>query len=267
VVPKRVKSAITPQDCVQCLGITAEDDALLESCSIFTVGQLAAFDVMSKLSCDSPSIGRLLDLQEQACTICTEYVTKATSAKSILWGYYYLGEAALTRVLEDGFLDSESLLFLWAPMPIHLYQNCLAIDRLIGKDTSDPSISDRYSRVIKINLTELCEKYGANLYHKDRSAWIPIRPAEAEAWTAVEDMWDKFEPGTDVYKTVLHGKIVVPRGRVPMGCMEFENSVSENGEEEYYYPDHPLSRFLVGDRPVAMGPTTSFANKVKQILR
>lgn len=42
---------------------------------------------------------------------------------------------------------------------------------------------------------------------KDGDAWCAIRLTEAEAWMAGDDIWNGFEPGTDLYKHVPHGKI------------------------------------------------------------
>lgn len=267
VTTRKIKGVLTPEDPVESLGITVEDASVLAFYSVFTIGQLAFFDVKSQISANDENFARLLDLQEQASEIATEYVTKI-SDNSALWAYCYLRESELVEVLQNGYLESNSLLFLWSPIPNDLLVDCLAIDRIIGKERKDPSISDRYSRLVKLNLMKLCELHDAKLYVKEGKTWLPIRVTEVDAWTAKEDMWNQFEPGTDVFASVPHGKLVVPSGQVPLECVVFDCPLPRlESEDDDEQRDHPYAQYIPRREDVVLGTNTLTPAKCSQTQR
>eukprot|EP00026_Physarum_polycephalum_P006822 Phypoly_transcript_06875.p1 GENE.Phypoly_transcript_06875~~Phypoly_transcript_06875.p1 ORF type:complete len:366 (+),score=63.36 Phypoly_transcript_06875:318-1415(+) len=230
-----------PYDPVEFLGITGGEKALLSHFSITTIGQLAYFNALDFVSSAHPEkFAVILDLQERAYQAVTEYVTKASTTPDVVWGYLYLGDKAVKQVLQRGYLDSDSLYFLWSPMPAVMYRDQLAIDDLVGMETSNRELRTRYSRFVKINLSKLCNKYYGRLYQRDPcnqtagDKWLNITLLEAAELAQREDMWYSFEPGNEIYSRVIHGSLVIPTGRIPQDCMEMdkENCVFETKTEE-----------------------------------
>lgn len=251
-----------PYDPVDYLGITASEKSLLSHFGVTTIGQLAYFNALEFVSSTEPDkFAIILDLQERAYETVSEYVTKSSAHPEVVWGYSYLGDTAIARLLKKGYLDSDSLYFVWTPMPALMYQNQLAIDNLIGRESSDHSIRDRYSRFVKINLSKLCDKYYGRLYQKDpnrmQNKWIPTTLLEAADLAQREDLWFTFEAGNDLYSNVNHGSVVIPTGRIPRDCLELDSTDCkfsvpegyESEEDESVYDVHPtvmahIDRFL-----------------------
>lgn len=217
-----------PYDPVEFLGITGGEKALLSHFSITTIGQLAYFNAMDFVSTHPEKSAIILDLQERAYQAVTDFVTKTSTQPDTVWGYIYLGDKSLRQVLTRGYLDSDSLYFLWAPMPAVMYRDQLAIDDLVGMETENRELRTRYSRFVKINLSKLCNKYYGRLYQRDPcnqasgDKWINLTIMEAAELAQREDLWHSFEPGNDIYSRVAHGSIVIPTGRIQQDCLELD---------------------------------------------
>lgn len=218
-----------PYDPVEFLGITSGEKALLSHFGITTIGQLAYFNAADFVSSvDQEKLALILDLQERAYTAVTAYVTKTSSQPDIVWGYLYLGDAELARMLKKGYIDSDSLYFVWSPMPALMYRDQVAVDNIMGRETKNRELRGRYSRFLKVNLSKLCNKYYGRLYQKDpqnlmlQDKWQAVSLMEAAELSQREDLWYPFETGHDIFSLVCHGSIVIPTGRIPRDCVELD---------------------------------------------
>jgi hypothetical protein len=248
---KRMKGIISPEDHVDELRISVEDISLLASHSIYTVGQLASCDVTKLPNMNSE---KYINLQEQACQIATEYLTKQSS-NGILWGHCYISEFAFVQGLKYGYFDSDSLYFVWTPMPAETHKNCVTIDRIMSKQTKDTILYDRYFRKVKINLSELCEYYNTTIMIKDGNQWCPIRLTEVEAWMTGTDIWDNFEPGTDLYQHIPHGKLDIAHKQIPLNCIEFEGPLPVLPRDAQEDDDDELSAYIPAGYDDVVGNT------------
>lgn len=222
-----LKSGVgAPYDPVEFLGITSDDKMILNQFSITTIGQLAYCNVTpADFGVNPEQYGTMLDLQERAYQTVSEYITKMSAQPEIVWGYVYMGDKVFKNMLERGYLETDSLCFSWTPMPTVMYRDQLVIDNLMGAETKDKLLRNRYSRFVKINLTKLCQDYYGRLFQKEpvsQTKWLSLTLLEAAELAQREDLWYSFEPGNDIFSRILHGSMVVPTGRIPKDCIELD---------------------------------------------
>jgi hypothetical protein len=119
-----------------------------------------------------------------------------------------------------------AIYFSWTQMPKDTWRDTLEIDKIMGEDLRNPTICDRYARVIRINLSQLCNLYKGVLHRvqlkdgvMDSNHWLPTSLSEATTIKST-NLWSSFEPGSSFFSCVPHGCIVMPKGTIPWECID-----------------------------------------------
>jgi len=112
--------------------------------------------------------------------------------------------------------------FLYAWLPGELHGSALEIDKVIARELNNPSLADRYAHPLALNLTKLCEKHDGKLYKVQGlsdNKLENLNLGELPFLASTPALFDRFDPGKDIFESVPHGCVVIPTGVIPVDCV------------------------------------------------
>jgi len=139
---------------------------------------------------------------------------------------FLVWRAATSYAAYDCTAGPKAIYFNWEPMPQEMRMNCLAADAIVASDSKDETVLDRYSHVIKINLTGVVDDLQGKIYRVEpanKNDWQEITLEGSICMKGRENLWKKFVAGGPFFQDVPHGCIVTPLGQIPTQYLEFES--------------------------------------------